>query len=251
MASEPLSYEELINPEAFAPVTYRPSTQVNRVEQGSDNIFAAAARGAARGLDEIGDIVLPDDWFEVSDYRSGGFSGIVEGISQFAVGFLIPGGIVGKGVSTVAKGAKAGSFLSKAANFANKNMVVNGMLKGAAADMAAFDPHEHRLSNVLEQFDNPLANNAITQFLAADPNDSAAAGRLKNALEGLALGSVTDTLLAGLRSFKAHKTAKAKLTGEATPEQLKLKTDLEEQRAQTQAAVDDFNGGTIDCDPTE
>lgn len=56
---------------------------------------------------------------------------------------------------------------------------------GAAAGALVFDPWEERMSDLVEQF--PSLSNPVTRYLAADPEDSAAEGRFKNALEGIGM----------------------------------------------------------------
>lgn len=55
--------------------------------------------------------------------------------------------------------------------------------KGAVAGATVMDPHEERLSDLIEQF--PDLQNPVTEYLASDPSDGAAEGRFKNALEGI------------------------------------------------------------------
>ena len=71
---------------------------------------------------------------------------------------------------------------------------------GALVDTIVFDPHEARFSNLIEEF--PALKNPVTDFLAADENDSAAEGRLKNALEGLGLGVFVDGMIIAARGIK-------------------------------------------------
>lgn len=119
--------------------------------------------------------------------------GLVSGITRFATGFL--------GAGKFLKMAKLGGVLSK---LGKAKKYIEPMLKGAVVDAVVFDPHEERLSNLFTMF--PVLENPITNYLAADPNDTKAEGRLKNVLEGLALGSITEgvfTLVKGLKSVKA------------------------------------------------
>ena len=75
------------------------------------------------------------------------------------------------------------------------------MAAGVIADATVFDPHEQRLANLVQKY--PRLKNPITEYLASDPNDSAAEGRLKNALEGLVFGAVLDRFVAGLRVMRS------------------------------------------------
>ncbi|MEL6922279.1 MAG: hypothetical protein AAFO77_14925, partial [Pseudomonadota bacterium] len=75
------------------------------------------------------------------------------------------------------------------------------MAAGAIADATVFDPHEQRLANLVQRY--PQLRNPVTEFLASDPSDTAAEGRLKNALEGLLFGAVLDRFVSGLRVMRS------------------------------------------------
>jgi hypothetical protein len=62
------------------------------------------------------------------------------------------------------------------------------MSAGAVSDLTVFDPNEGRLSDMLVEFDSPVLNNAVTQYLATDEDDTEMEGRLKNVLEGMLIG---------------------------------------------------------------
>ncbi len=78
---------------------------------------------------------------------------------------------------------------------------------GAVADFAAFDEHEERLSDLLIQSDNGIANNILTQWLASDENDEWYEGRFKNAIEGGILGAATDGIIMGVRALRSARVA--------------------------------------------
>lgn len=119
---------------------------------------------------------------------------IIKGVSQFLTGLALTRGLIPE-----AAGAGAAAKYGLSA------------LHGAVANFAAFDPHQQRLSNLIERF--PALSNPVTQFLAAKPDDSAAAGRFKNAIEGLGLGAVTDGFLKGVRLLRAVQDAKGAAAG--------------------------------------
>ena len=106
----------------------------------------------------------------------------VRAISQFVTGF-IPAlrGVKALGVTGVAAPAAA----------------------GAIADATVFDPQEDRLSNLIQEV--PALQNPVTEYLAAGPEDTDAEGRLKNAIEGLALGGAVDSLLQGIKLVKSRR----------------------------------------------
>lgn len=97
---------------------------------------------------------------------------MTEGVSRFVTGFAGPAKFL--------KGAGLSGSLVKRS--------IRGLSAGAVADLTVFDPNEGRLSDMLVEFDSPLLNNAVTQYLASDESDSEMEGRLKNVLEGMALG---------------------------------------------------------------
>lgn len=142
---------------------------------------------------------------------------LIEGLSQFAVGF--------KGVD---KAFKASTFLSggeKAIRGLKGGKLGVNVVKGALADLAAFDEKEQRLSNLVQ--DTPLAN-PVAEYLQADDDDSFAEGKLKQAIEGLALGGVADVLLDSVKLLKRGKSAKAALEDAAdNPERLFMVPDEE------------------------
>src|SRR6185312_2302814 len=119
--------------------------------------------------------------------------GLVKNVAQFLTGLALTKRTMGAvGVPTSAPGA-AGYALSAA--------------QGAAANFAAFDPHQNRLSNLIEKF--PALSNPVTQYLSSQPGDSDAEGRFKNALEGLGLGALTDGFMKGVRLLRGVADAKA------------------------------------------
>jgi hypothetical protein len=115
---------------------------------------------------------------------TGAVESIVRSGSQFLTGF-IPLFRAGRGA-----GLAAG---------------VAGGAAGVATDVAVFDPHDPRISNMINEM-APALRNPVTEYLAAKPEDSQAEGRFKNAIEGLALGGVADGIF---RAVKAVKTARA------------------------------------------
>lgn len=124
----------------------------------------------------------------ISDPRST-TGALVRGVAQFLTGFIGAGKAL-KGVETATKTAKVGKVLAQ----------------GAIADAIVFDPHEDRLSNLTEEF--PLLQNPVSDFLATEPDDTEAEGRFKNALEGLALGGLTESLFHSVRGIRANRIAK-------------------------------------------
>ncbi len=159
-------------------------------------VDSSGMRIATGGELQNPDVVRPADYANVPhlmDNPKTITGGAIKGITQFLVGMA--------GANKLAKvagvpeiGGAAGYTISA--------------LKGAAANFAVFDPHQQRLSNLIEKF--PILQNPVTEFLASSPEDNAAEGRFKNALEGLGLGLITDGFFKGvklLRDAHAARTA--------------------------------------------
>jgi len=158
----------------------------------------AGVEGFGRSLIGFADMVLfdalPEEWEERSfDRPQGMVGGLVEGITQFGLG-LIPGlGVAG----LAAKGAKAFGAGSKLVSG------VKTITAGATADFIAFDEHEARLSDFLVGHD--ATRNSITEYLQSNEEDSAFEGRMKNVLEGGALGAIGGVLIKSAKALKKGK----------------------------------------------
>ena len=150
--------------------------------------------GMLNGVYNLADMIAFDvlpDW----DTRFLGTSkttagSLVEGVAQFASGFVPIFGAAGK----IGALAKAGT-------------VARGVAAGAVTDFVAFKGQEDRLSNLIQQF--PELQNPVTDFLAHDANESEVEGRLKNVLEGLILeGAIGGTVTLFMKSLRALKAGK-------------------------------------------
>jgi len=170
------------------------------------DIAAAPFRGiagAAEGILELPTIFGLD--YDIPDNLGLGSSetfagGLVEGISQFAVGFAGTGGMataraIGAGIG---KGGKIGRLLAGGPKRAE---ILGAGVQGVAVDFGFFEGQGGRLSDLIES--HPGLANPITEFLASDPNDSEAMARFKNAIEGFGLGMAFDSLIVALRGKRA------------------------------------------------
>lgn len=117
---------------------------------------------------------------------------LVKGVTQFLVGF--------KGVNKLAEAAGVPN-LAGAAGYSIQ------ALKGAVANFAAFDPHQGRLSDLIQQY--PALQNPVTEFMSSKPDDSAAEGRFKNAIEGLGMGLVTDGFFKSVKMLRDVASARS------------------------------------------
>lgn len=166
---------------------------------------------------------------------------ITEGGARFLTGF-IPAVKVLKKAGLVAKSTDG--QIGAAVKIGSR-----GMIGGAIADFSVWDPHEGRLSDMLIEFDSPALNNAVTQYLASDPDDSLAEGRLKNVLEGMLIGTPIELFL-GIRAIQRarltndvnKKNKIYKEHGEAIQESLEEKTKVkpDEKVFKYVASLDDI-----------
>ncbi|WP_246765342.1 hypothetical protein [Aminobacter sp. SR38] len=105
------------------------------------------------------------------DRKSAGY-GLASGVSQLAVGLI--------GAGKLMAPLKATQKFQQGGKFAASAFEVG---RGTVAGGIVLDPHEERLSNLIESF--PDLQNPVTAFLAAAPDDTPAEGRFKNALESI------------------------------------------------------------------
>ena len=156
--------------------------------------------------------------------------GLVEGISQVAVPYgaglkLVRGatgalGLRGAGTAaTAALGeeaviAAAAGQRGRAALLAGAGrsievgkMALEGTAAGAIGDFIGFSSWAPRLSDLATQSDNPLFNNALTQYLSSDEDDSFLEGRLKNTIEGIFASGAVESVLGAARVVRAGQRA--------------------------------------------
>tara|TARA_Y100001963_G_scaffold3476_1_gene4611 strand:- start:678 stop:4679 length:4002 start_codon:yes stop_codon:yes gene_type:complete len=84
-----------------------------------------------------------------------------------------------------------------------------GIARDVAGTMLTFKPHEPRLSDALHEYveDTPIPLlEPVISFLKSDPNDSAAEGYLKIAIEGTAIGKLGNEMVE--LSMKTYRLAK-------------------------------------------
>lgn len=132
---------------------------------------------------------------------------VVRSVAQFLAPFSV--------ISKAAKVKQAASGVEKFARAAGA---------GALTDFLAFDPHQKRLSNLLNEV--PGLQKIVPDYLNADPSDGEIEGRLKNAIEGLGIGTLAEGLFAGIKATRAmYRSSRAGNTGDVTAEVLRTSTD--------------------------
>lgn len=127
--------------------------------------------------------------------------GLIKGVAQFLTGLV--------GVN------KTLGVLSLPSKIEGAAGVGLAALKGAAATFAAFDPHQERLSNLVQKY--PALANPVNEYLASKPGDSNSEGRFKNAMEGLGIGGLTDGMVKGVKLLKGVAASHAHVEAAGTP----------------------------------
>ena len=180
-----------------------------------------AVQGAYNLVDYLAFDVLPDydtRFLGTSKTMAGG---AVEGISQFATGFVPLFGLAGRAGAL----AKAGT-------------ATRAVVTGAATDFTFFNGQEARLSNLIQQV--PELQNPVTEFLAYDADEGELEGRMKNVLEGLGLEAVAGVFIKSLKAMKKARKVKEE-TGDAVQQAQVINDELEGG-----AAFDDLPSFTDD-----
>lgn len=188
--------------------------------------------------------VLPEEIpeeYRLPDIETNTTAGrITRGISQFAAGFVGAGKFLK--AAKVLQGAGKGVALAR------------GMAQGAITDTVAFDPHEDRLSNLIEEY--PSLSNPVTQYLAADEDDSNAEGRFKNALEGVLAGGAVDVFMKtvkGVKALRAVKGSKAEVevAEQAVKEVEEAVAKAKEPKTTVDTELRDADGEIVDGSTVE
>lgn len=119
---------------------------------------------------------------------------------------------------------------AKALKVAGMGSAATGLTAGAISDFATKQGNEARLSDWWKQ--SGLPQNVLTDYLSSKPDDSETEGRLKNAIEGLGLGTLTEGVFRAASAIRAARQVKGAEKveieylkgkyGEVTDEQLAL-----------------------------
>jgi hypothetical protein len=126
---------------------------------------------------------------------------VTEGISQFVTGLIMTRG--------------AGMTGTTATSLAGQAVI---------AENLAFNPYEDRLSNLIQEY--PSLENPITEFLAADPNDTEIEARFKMSLEALGMEAAGAAVFSGVKAYRNYSKGL-----EADPEDLKTIQDWADAHA--------------------
>jgi hypothetical protein len=145
------------------------------------------------------------------------WEGLVEGASQFAVGFIGTGAVMSSvkiasklpTASRLIKGADSFTDLWKSG--AGGKAVVKAAFRdlmyesarGGVTDAVFFSGSEGRLADMMEEYE--FLRNPIQQYLVSEEGDSEFEGRMKNMLEGLMIGGAIDGLILTVRSIRAAR----------------------------------------------
>ena len=150
---------------------------------------------------------------------------IVEGISQFATGFVLA--------------RRATGFTGIGGTLANS----------AIADATAFDPYEQNISAMLQE--NAWMRNSFTEALATDENSSEFTNRLRNAGEGLIVGGTLELAAGMYKAARATRKAKEEFvtTGSVTDDTAKefdtATDELEAMTEKLQKEADEFLSSSV------
>ncbi len=191
---------------AVQPSARRPSGVVRDVGTGLAEVPTQVLGGArdaivqtGKAIEAAGDWLREQSWFpsalntgkvnvrlpEIGAAQS--VTGdVVRSASQFLTGFL--------------------PFMKATKAIGLTTVGIRGAAAGAATDFTVFDPHQKRLSNLVNEL-APALKNPVTEYLAADPADSEAEGRLKNTLEGLGIGALAEGVARGATVLRNAQTA--------------------------------------------
>lgn len=237
MAIDPNLYENFAGA-ASRSVEDAPQQKDPEIFSIQDTLMAPirGVEGGIKGFYDFADFALADtlpDYdtrlFGTSNTMIGGF---VEGVAQFATGFVPVMGQLGKvgrlanarkflGPKVANKLAQGGRLTAKEAKILAESTKLrrygDALTAGVASDFLMFDAQEARLSNLLHQY--PSLQNPVTEYLQATGDDGEIEGRWKNVLEGLFLeAGVAVALKPFAASLKMIKNRNKKITEGKLPE---------------------------------
>lgn len=119
---------------------------------------------------------------------------IERSLIQFLVGFAAGG----KALKMLGWSAAAGGKTVQSARF---------LTQAFMSDFGFFDPKEEWIADMIKEWP-VVGRNAVTEYLATDPNDSAAEGRLKHGLQGIVMAPLIPVFTRALRVMRRFRSAK-------------------------------------------
>ena len=133
-----------------------------------------------------------------------------------------------KGKNVFTQGGGATEKFIPTTRLSKKGTIALGAGAGAVTDAIAFAPYDGNLADLMVQY--PLTKNAVTEWLATDPNGDPGMERLKNSLTGLVPGLVIPEILRGVgKGFSwSSKPVKSKIT--KTADEVEIREELEINR---------------------
>jgi len=171
------------------------------------DILAAPFRGVEGAAQSIYNLVDYATLDYLPDYNNrflGKSETIAGSLVESVTQFLVPYGGIAKGVSAASKLGRFGKAFSSVNAKGKQTLNWKGVLAAeSATDFIAFDAQEERLSNLIQSF--PSLGNPLTEYLAADENDSELEGRFKNSLEGLGLTGLAAGLITSVKALKKNR----------------------------------------------
>lgn len=123
---------------------------------------------------------------------------VAEGVTQFATGMALFGGVAGVNGLTAELGGKAALEITK----------------GTLSNALSFDSKDGNLADIMQRY--PSLSNPISQYLMSDPNDSEGEARFKKAIEGGLLGAFGEVIFNSVKTFKALKAGNVPAAAEAS-----------------------------------
>lgn len=216
---------------------------IDAVNEVSD-MAQEAGEWLNRNVADLGTIAFTDEGIQFLSQEEIDAGGGIENAAQLPTtpeADSTTGGVVRVIAQFAAPFAKLGKLklFTKMREAGVAGRITSDAIRGALTDFAVFDPHEQRLSDLIQSV--PELQNPVTEFLQADEDDPKLVGRLKQALEGIVPGVLIDTVAEGLgRGIKTLKSArKAKAAIEQLDEVQVMRETAEAQRGTIKGLLGD------------
>jgi hypothetical protein len=171
-----------------------------------------AVLGTVSLLDDITGDHLDEESLKIFGTASTSTGRFATGIASFMTAFLPAGQLLGAfgRIGKYADITRRSELALKAAGRTKAAIgvsIARGAGAGAIADFAIYDGNEERFSNLIQAI--PALSNPLTDFLASDVDDNEVVGRIKNVVEGLGMGAVTDGLFLAAKAMRAQRKVMA------------------------------------------